>query len=65
MEKLDFLIIDFLMNSNEFELKDFDLKQVNQDLKPLISGLLRQYFFLKKINPQNDKLNDSGIEFLT
>ena len=65
MEKLDFLIIDFLMNSNEFELKDFDLKQVNQDLKPLVSGLLRQYFFLKKINPQNDKLNDSGIEFLT
>ena len=52
------------MNSNEFELKDFDLKQVNQDLKPLVSGLLRQYFFLKKVNPKNDKLNNSGFEII-
>jgi hypothetical protein len=60
----DSLMIKFLMDSNEFEFKEFDLIQANQDLQNLFRATMKMYFSLKKINPENIIEHESGVWFI-
>lgn len=60
----DSLMIKFLMDSTEFEFKEFDLIQANQDLQNLFRATMKMYFSLKKINPDNIIEHESGVWFI-
>ncbi len=60
----DSLIIKYLMDSSEFEFKEFDLIQANQDLQNLFRATMKMYFSLKKINPDNIIEHESGVWFI-
>ncbi len=63
-ENTDALMINFLLDSSEFEFKDFDLISANQDLQLLFKATLQQYFLLKKNNPENTIFHESGTCFI-
>ncbi len=46
-------VIDYFMNSNEFDFKDFDITNVIEEITPLFKTTLENYLFLKKQNPKN------------
>ena len=60
----DSLMIKYLMDSPEFEFKEFDLIQANQDLQNLFRATMKMYFSLKKINPSNIIEHESGVWFI-
>ena len=60
----DSLMIKYLMDSPEFEFKEFDLIQANQDLQNLFRATMKMYFSLKKINPDNIIEHESGVWFI-
>ena len=60
----DSLMIKFFMDSNEFEIKEFDLIQANQDLQNLFREAMKMYFTLKQINPDNIIEHESGVWFI-
>jgi hypothetical protein len=60
----DSLIVDFLMDSPEFDFKSYDLIQANHDLQNLFRATMTMYFSLKKMNPDNIIEHESGTWFI-
>ncbi|CAA9203366.1 hypothetical protein [Flavobacterium collinsii] len=54
MEKIiEKLVIKLIMESEPFTFRDVNFENCAEELKPLIIALLKNYFYLKKQNPEN------------
>ncbi len=47
-KQVNAIVIEFFMNSSEFEFKDYDLNEIMSEVKPLIEGLMNNYMYIKK-----------------
>ena len=63
MKSFQNMLLEFLMDSAEYNMADYDLYEVEKELKPLINGVMLQYFYLKQKNPKN-KVENNGLFFI-
>lgn len=41
-------VIDYFLNSNKYEFKDFDMNNVIEEIAPLFKSTLENYLYIKK-----------------
>lgn len=63
MKSFQNMLLEFLMDSAEYNMADYNLYEVEKELKPMVNGVMEQYFFLKKKNPKNE-VEKKGLFFI-
>ncbi len=58
------IVINYFLNSAEYEFKNFDMNQVISEVEPLFKATLENYLYLKKINPNNIQLAENSCFFV-
>ena len=55
---VDSLVINFFLDSHEFEFRDFDMDKIIVELEPLLKSTISNYLYLKKTNPTDLHLHN-------
>jgi hypothetical protein len=58
------IVINYFLNSAEYEFKNFDMNQVIKEVEPLFKATLENYLYLKKYNPNNIQLAENSFYFV-
>lgn len=51
------LVINYFLNSSEFEFRDFEMDKIMVELEPLLKSTISNYLYLKKQNPTDIHLH--------
>ncbi len=52
------LVINYFLNSSEFEFRDFEMDKIMVELEPLLKSTISNYLYLKKYNPKDIHLHN-------
>lgn len=55
---VDSLVLNFFLDSPEFEFRDFDMEKIMVELEPLLKSTISNYLYLKKQNPTDIHLHN-------
>lgn len=55
---LNSFVINYFLNSNQYEFRDFDMNLIIHELEPLLISTMDNYLYLKKLNPNNELMKN-------
>lgn len=55
------IVINYFLESTEFEFKEFNIPVVIEELEPLFKATLEQYLYLRRQNPNNIELPENSF----